>query len=496
MSRKRRCLLKGSSILVSPAILSSLSSQNVNAGFLGVNWEYIFSFFPYFRNYIFSFFSSYYAKEMAAYNLLEKVKKIFLENFIFYDSQSREHTRSEFIRARDSEGGYMDLFINEAGKCKISLVIDGHSFPVQIVREIVDGVPKLKFYNPFGDSFYIEGEEDLEKVKNFVSLLRNIAFPDIRKLCSFGFDSCFYAPMMEHTEREFVLKKLARDFAPEVILHNKKYKVSKLAYDIPSSEILIYSEDYNSGNEPIRLGREKLDDICKDILNQNKQFEFNLLQKAKEEFENKFEGVELKYNKHREMFEGKIKVSGLEIPIRLWVGLVEGTYVCHFYIYKQERELISFVSFDEDAEKMISGFINSFEYFLSKAETLKESGNLKEVDKFRGETSDGSLKIFDTYLHHNYFELYTKSDVPCTFTGKNGRKKEKTFRRMSYVPSSGHLNLYSYTNGDEPFHTYDFGKKEDREEFDKIVDTLVNNKTLSCFFPFPSFCKFKNNYWS
>ena len=46
------------------------------------------------------------------------------------------------------------------------------------------------------------------------------------------------------------------------------------------------------------------------------------------------------------------------------------------------------------------------------------------------------------------------------------------------------------------FKTYDFGKKEDREEFDKIVDTLVNNKISSCFHLLPSFCKFKNNYWS
>lgn len=498
MSRKRRCLLKGSSILVSPAILSSLSSQNVTADFLGVNGEYIFSFFPYFRNYIFSFFSSYYAKEMAACNLLEKTRKIIEEGFpdcgwIF----------DNFLY--DIRGEWWAQYWYLAGTCSTSLTVGEHTnFYPRIVREFHEDGPKLKFY-PIDDSsessFCIENEKDLERVEKFVKSLKDKAHPDIEKLENF-FRDYFGNGIKIYRDKvggSKLVIEWARNFTPELVSNNERYKASKLVYDILNSEILVYSEDYESGKVPLHFNREELDNICNDILKQNEKFKFNLLQKAKEELERKFNEVKLEYNDRQKSFEGKIKVRGIEVPVGLAVEFEDEYdnrgYVCSFCVYDQ-YELTSFVSFDEKAEKEISSFVNNFEYFLDKAEALKKSGNLINTDKDKGEDNVWDRKILGSYLHDDCFTLYTEKDVKCTFTNKKGKEKSKTFRKMSYEPGSGQLRLYSYIQEGKPFHTYDFGKKKDREEFDKIVDTLVNNKISSCFHPLPSFCKFKNNYWS
>lgn|GEM_PF-4209932 len=457
MKKKRSCLLSGSLVLVSPVLLSGLAPQSASADFLGVNWEYVFSFLPWLKDYIFSFFSSYYAKEIVNYDLAEKVKEI-VEGIAPNCNKWVFRPLDHFY----GEGRWWTQYWKKSGTCTSYFSIIKYTFYIEIVRKIIDGVPRLIFCADFCNSFYVENEEDLKKVKNFMNSL-HIAAIDIAELSS-KYSSSMLNVYLDLNDRSKWVINWPSNFTPELELEDKKCKVSKLVYDILNSKILVYSQDYKSGAEPLSLDREKLDNICKDILGQIEKFKFGLLQKAKEKIEEKLKTMSLEYNDDRGSFEGEIKVGKAKVPVNLKAVVCKGSVVCGLFVCEGNEELVSFVSFDEKSEKKISSFISNFEYFLGKVEALEKSNLLAKED-----------------IGDNEIVLDTKNIVKYAFTCKNGEEKEKTFSRMRYELKSDKLTIASYIDGKRSFHVYDFKKKEDREKFDKIINVLIDKKVPSVF---------------
>lgn len=487
---KSKFLLKGGSIVAaSSAALSSLAAQNVNA----VNWEYVFSFFPWFQDYILSFFSEDCAKSIVACNLSEKLKKAVEEVFSELEWKCRDYNNRPaggwWAQYWGLGGGEIfSSFKNEEG---------GFSFDTKVTHDLYskNAAPVCFNFNfccrkcdICNLKLDVKDETNINDVKQKLNSL-NRNREDIESLVDLYYSKTWGFTLHNTTDNKAELTvEWPNNFKPKVKLGDQEYEFNKLSYDAFTSQINLYDEFGNLCLNGRKLEEGELKKICESIQRQKKDFDKDLLEKGYNILKEKYPNIELKINSDERELEGTFEVEKVKIPIKLLIKKggfcddfaieekrseeirkeLENTYVCSLYV--GDYSLVAFECSDEksvEAIEKLDVHEKSLLFFLNKVKELKKASIIDNDEKV--EVSENGIIKLKT--KNGGFDLgdYTVEEWCFDFVySQGGFKYKKLKKTKGQVGNSFYLDQEKEEGGSK-------GKKE----FDEFVKKCIEFKNDS-----------------
>ena len=293
--------------------------------------------------------------------------------------------------------------------------------------------------------FYKKKAENTQKIEDF------------SKECSFSVHP------VDRDSQDVRVITWPNNFLPKVLLKseenqvNGEYAINKLKYNISTGELFVYSPDYENGKSPIKLEGNDVEVLLNNIKKQKRSFDFDIINKVKEQFSAKHKDIGWKYDENNRKYEGTFEVEGTKFTISLqsskegkWRnGERDEKYRCKIKI--GDKNFLYCDAFNEEEEKKFTRLMSDLKFCIPKIKKLQETGDF--------EGREFPFGNFDLVPKKPFYIKYSDGDVT----------------RYDHIEFHFSRKVVLYCRGGL-VHNFELDNESKRKEFSKFVELLVNRK--------------------